>query len=147
MRALTALISGALFGIGLTLSQMVDPSKVLAFLNLTGNWDPSLMLVMGGGLTVAALGYRLRGGRVRPWFADAFKLPERRDLDARLLGGAALFGLGWGLAGYCPGPALASIALGSPEALIFLPAMLLGMAAAAFFDRQPARGTAASPNA
>jgi uncharacterized membrane protein YedE/YeeE len=128
---LMALIAGLLFGAGLTLSQMVDPAKVQDFLDFAGiadgSWDPSLAFVMAGGLAVTALGYRLALRRAAPIMAPQFSLPTRKDIDARLIAGAAIFGVGWGLAGYCPGPAVASLAFGNAEALVFVVAMLIGM--------------------
>ena len=105
---LAALLSGLLFGAGLTISQMVNPAKVAGFLDVAGDWDPSLALVMGGALTVTAICYRLTMRRGAPLLASDFRLPTAEDVDARLIGGAALFGVGWGLAGFCPGPAIAS---------------------------------------
>lgn len=123
-----ALGAGVLFGVGLVVSQMIDPGKVLAFLDVAGRWDPSLALVMAGALGVTLVGYRLALKRPAPLLADGFGLPTRRDIDARLIGGAALFGLGWGLVGFCPGPALASLAYGRLSSVLFVAAMLLGMA-------------------
>ncbi|OAB56256.1 hypothetical protein AY600_15145 [Phormidium willei BDU 130791] len=122
-----ALVAGLLFGAGLTLSQMIDPAKVVGFLDLFGRWDPSLALVMGGALAVTFLGYRLARAQGRPWLAPKFAMPSKRDLDPRLIGGAVLFGVGWGLAGYCPGPAVAGLALGEMPTVIFVVAMLAGM--------------------
>ncbi|MFI5216938.1 MAG: DUF6691 family protein [Candidatus Limnocylindria bacterium] len=122
-----ALGTGVLFGVGLTVSEMVQPLKVVGFLDVAGAWDPTLALVMGGALAVTALAFPLILRRGRPLWADAFSLPTRQDLDARLVAGAALFGIGWGLAGYCPGPALASLALGASGAWIFTAAMVAGM--------------------
>lgn len=127
-RILSALLSGVLFGTGLALSGMMNPAKVLNFLDLAGTWDPSLALVMGGALAVAVPAFRIARRRRHPLFAPAFELPSRTDLDGPLIAGAALFGLGWGLVGLCPGPAVAVIATGLPEALIFVVAMLAGMA-------------------
>ncbi|WP_114394546.1 DUF6691 family protein [Oleisolibacter albus] len=127
-RLISSLLAGLLFGAGLALSGMIDPAKVLGFLDVAGDWDPSLAFVMGGALAVTLLGYRLVLRRPHPLFDAAFHLPSRRDIDARLLGGAALFGIGWGLAGYCPGPALASLGFGGRGVLTFVLAMLAGMA-------------------
>ena len=115
IRILTAAISGLLFGAGLYIAQMTDPTKVLAFLDLslmaTGQWDPSLILVMGGGFAVMALAHLVRRfGMKKPLFDISFRLPDTKDISPSLLWGSALFGLGWGLAGYCPGPAIASLA-------------------------------------
>lgn len=121
-----ALIAGILFGFGLAVSQMVNPAKVLGFLDLAGRWDPSLALVMAGAVAVTFVGFRLMQRRATPLFAPRFELPTRHELDARLIGGAAIFGVGWGLVGFCPGPAFASLAFGLRESLIFVAAMALG---------------------
>lgn len=121
---------GLLFGLGLLVSGMADPAKVQNFLDLGGAWDPSLAFVMAGAVLTTALGYRLVLRRPRPLLAEAFQLPTRRAVDGRLLLGAALFGIGWGLGGFCPGPALVSLGLAAPGTLAFLPAMLAGMALA-----------------
>jgi uncharacterized membrane protein YedE/YeeE len=130
--AVVALFAGLLLGAGLTVSQMVNPAKVLAFLDFAaapaGGWDPSLALVMAGALLVALAGYRAASRREQPICATTFSLPTRRDIDWRLLAGAALFGIGWGLVGYCPGPAIAGVTLGSGKAAIFVASMLAGMA-------------------
>lgn len=125
-QSIAALIAGILFGLGLAVSQMVNPAKVLGFLDIAGRWDPSLLLVMAGGLTVTFAGYRLIQGRAAPVFAPRFELPTRRDLDRRLIGGAAIFGIGWGLVGFCPGPAFVSLAFGLEESLTFVAAMIIG---------------------
>ena len=130
-------LAGLLFGAGLVLSQMVDPAKVLGFLDVAGAWDPSLALVMVGALAVTALGYRLSFGLGRPLAAGQFRLPTRTDIDRPLIVGAVLFGLGWGIAGYCPGPAIASLAFGRPEIVVFVVAMLAGMAAYRFTGDRP----------
>lgn len=126
-RYVPPLASGILFGAGLTVGGMVDPVRVRGFLDLTGRWDPTLAFVMGGALIVMAMAWKLQGGMKHPIFAEKFSLPDRQDVDARLVGGAALFGIGWGLAGICPGPALASIALVPLKIAPFIGAMLLGM--------------------
>jgi uncharacterized membrane protein YedE/YeeE len=126
--ALGALLAGIVFGLGLAVSQMINPAKVLAFLDIAGRWDPSLALVMAGALAVTALGYRLALKRPAPLLAERFELPTLREIDRRLLAGAVVFGIGWGLVGFCPGPAIASLALGVKESLIFVAAMLAGMA-------------------
>lgn len=129
---LAALAAGLLFGAGLSVSAMINPAKVLAFLDLgaapTGGWDPSLALVMGGAVTVALVGFALVRRRARPWLAETFAWPTATVVDRPLLIGAALFGLGWGLVGYCPGPALAGLTLGTSKTLWFIGAMLAGMA-------------------
>lgn len=124
------LLLGLLFGIGLVVSGMSDPAKVLNFLDLAGTWDPSLAFVMIGAVLVAFLGYRVVLKRDRPLLASAFRLPTAKDVDARLLAGAAIFGVGWGLGGFCPGPALTALGLAAPGALVFLPAMFAGLWAA-----------------
>jgi uncharacterized membrane protein YedE/YeeE len=126
MRAAVALLCGILFGAGLAVSGMTNPAKVLAFLDVAGRWDPTLACVMGAALAVSAAGYAAARRRERPWLAEAFALPTHRDLDPALLGGAALFGVGWGLVGLCPGPALANLWRGSTQVGIFVVAMVLG---------------------
>ncbi|MGN6105689.1 MAG: DUF6691 family protein [Kofleriaceae bacterium] len=131
-----AAIAGALFGAGLLLSGMTDPARVIGFLDVTRGWDPSLAFVMGGAVIVYALAYRAASARrSAPWFDVRFHAPERRDIDGRLVAGSAIFGIGWGLAGLCPGPALVSAASGSVAALAFVAAMLAGMAIAARLAR------------
>ncbi|AJY53045.1 MULTISPECIES: DUF6691 family protein [unclassified Halomonas] len=123
MKTLMGYLAGLLFGLGLAIGGMTDPTRVLNFLDVFGDWDPTLMFVLGGAVTTTFIGYRLVLRRSQPLFAQAFQLPTRRDLDGRLMGGAVLFGIGWGLSGYCPGPAFASFAgLTMP-----LMAMLLSM--------------------
>ena len=106
---------------------MLDPARVLGFLDVAGAWDPSLAFVLGGALAVSAVGTRLAGRMRRPVLADRFDLPASRTIDGKLIGGATLFGVGWGLAGFCPGPSLAAVSLGLPTTLIFAAAMLVGM--------------------
>ena len=130
MGFLVNFLLGLLFGIGLVVSGMADPAKVLGFLDPLGQWDPSLAFVMAGAVLVAFVGYRQAFRRGRPLLAPSFQLPARTDVDQRLVVGAGLFGIGWGLGGFCPGPALVSLGLGSPGVLVFVPAMLLGMWAA-----------------
>ena len=127
-RLVPALAAGLLFGAGLTISGMTDPQRVRGFLDLFGRWDPTLAFVMGGAVMVMAVAWRLRGKMGHPLFAEKFALPDRSDLDARLILGSALFGVGWGLAGLCPGPAIASLALAPAAVLPFVVAMLAGMA-------------------
>jgi uncharacterized protein len=119
---------GLLFGLGLLLAGMTDPAKVLAFLDLAGAWDPSLALVMGGGIAVGLVAFALAKRRQRTLLGGPMMLPTATDIDRRLLGGSALFGLGWGLAGFCPGPAVVSLGLGDTRVLVFVTAMLAGMA-------------------
>lgn len=120
------IISGLLFGIGLTLSSMVDPSKVIGFLDVMGNWDPSLAFVMMGALMIAVITFRMIPKRNKPVFANEFKLSTRTDIDKPLIIGAILFGIGWGMAGYCPGPAIATLGTGGWDSAIFLISMILG---------------------
>ena len=130
MSILVNLGLGLLFGLGLVISGMSDPAKVLNFLDLLGSFDPSLAFVMGGAVLVAFLGFRLVLARPAPLMAPRFQLPTRTDIDARLIVGPALFGIGWGLGGFCPGPAFTALGLGATGTLVFLPAMLAGMWAA-----------------
>ncbi|SDP67838.1 DUF6691 family protein [Ectopseudomonas guguanensis] len=127
MPRLSAFIAGLLFGLGLLLAGMADPAKVLAFLDLAGDWDPSLALVMAGAIGAAALPLNLAQRRTKALLGGAMQLPNRRDLDARLVGGSLLFGVGWGIAGICPGPALAILLTGHWQAALFVAAMLAGM--------------------
>jgi hypothetical protein len=127
-RAIAALGCGAVFGAGLAVAQMTDPRKVLAFLDIAGAWDASLLFVLGGAVLLAGLGFRLVLRRSAPLFDDGFHLPTATSMDRALLLGSALFGIGWGLAGYCPGPAIASLGFANPEALWIVPAMLAGAA-------------------
>lgn len=134
-RLVSAFACGLLFGLGLTVSHMIDPAKVLGFLDLAGNWDPSLALVMLGALAVAAPGYALARRLARPLCAADFGPPTRAAVDRRLVAGAVLFGTGWGLVGYCPGPALASVGFGGGRTLLFVAAMLAGMTVFTFSQR------------
>jgi uncharacterized membrane protein YedE/YeeE len=138
LRLVTALASGALFGLGLVVSHMVDPAKVLGFLDLAGDWDPSLALVMLGALVVTAPAYAFARRLRAPLCADGFASPTATRVDHRLAIGALMFGIGWGLVGYCPGPALASIGFGSDRTLLFVVAMLVGMAIFAVLNRDRA---------
>lgn len=121
-----ALTSGVLFGLGLAVSQMVNPAKVIAFLDITGKWDPTLAFVMLGALAVTTPAFRFILKRPHPWFAERFSLPTRKDVEPRLVIGAAVFGIGWGLAGFCPGPALAALVTGYGSIALFVAAMLAG---------------------
>lgn len=121
-------LSGLLFGIGLLVSGMTRPSKVVDFLDVAGDWDPSLGFVMGGAILVHFIAYRLVKRMPSPLLGGKFGIPTRSDIDPRLVAGAAMFGAGWGLGGYCPGPALTSVANGTADALIFVGAMVAGMA-------------------
>ncbi len=127
MRVASALIVGFIFGLGLTISQMIDPAKIIAFLNISGAWDPSLLVVMGSALAVSFIGYRVVLARTKPAFEPAFQLPAKTVIDWPLLAGSALFGVGWGLSGLCPGPAISAAALGRGEIYVFLIALFAGM--------------------
>jgi uncharacterized protein len=134
---------GLLFGIGLVISGMSDPAKVLNFLDLFGTWDPSLAFVMGGAVIVAFFGYRLVFKRKSPIVGGIFHLPTRKDIDGRILVGPAIFGIGWGLAGFCPGPALTALGVGASGTLVFVPAMFVGMWASKLLVEEPAKTQAA----
>ena len=128
MKTLVTLLSGLMFGLGLLLSGMANPAKVQNFLDLFGTWDPSLAFVMGGAIAVTMPGFWLVTRRTKPFFNDVFHLPTRTDFDARLITGAAIFGVGWGLGGFCPGPAMTALPLAAEGTLIFVATMLTGMA-------------------
>lgn len=134
-RNLVGLITGLIFGLGLTISQMVNPAKVIGFLDIAGNWDPSLAFVMGGGLIVTAIGYRLVWRREKPVLESRFQVPTNTRIDWQLAVGALIFGAGWGLAGLCPGPAIAALSIGGPPALAFFAAMIVGMVAFEGYNR------------
>lgn len=138
---IAALLAGVVFGLGLAISQMVDPRKVLGFLDVAGQWDASLLLVMVGALVVTFPAYRLIARRSKPIFAPKFFLPTKSELDRPLLVGAAIFGIGWGLAGYCPGPAIAALGLGTWEAPAFVLALAGGSLAYRWMFEAPARQT------
>ena len=126
-RILPPLVSGTLFGAGLTLGGMTDPARVRGFLDLFGAWDPTLAFVMGGAVIVMAIAWRFVPRMAHPLFAEKFALPTRTDLNPRLVGGSALFGIGWGIAGLCPGPGVAALVIEPFSAAIFVVAMLTGM--------------------
>jgi len=128
LRILAALSCGLVFGLGLAVSGMMNPAKVIGFLDVAGNWDPTLVFVMGGALLVAVPAYRVVLARRRPVLAGSFSLSGKTRLDAPLIFGSALFGVGWGLVGFCPGPAVAAVVTGLPAVLGFVAAMLAGMA-------------------
>jgi uncharacterized membrane protein YedE/YeeE len=138
MQVVSAFIVGLVFGIGLIVAGMTDPSKVLGFLDLAGNWNPSLAFVMGGAILVGLVAFRFAGKRERSLLGDAMRLPTARQVDRRLVLGGLAFGAGWGMGGFCPGPALASLAAGSPKPLIFSAAMLAGMAIYEIVERATA---------
>jgi uncharacterized membrane protein YedE/YeeE len=139
MRALANLAAGVVFGLGLVISGLANPAKVLNFLDLAGAWDPSLAFVMAGAVLTAALGYRVVLARPKPVFDSRFHLPTATAIDRRMLAGAATFGVGWGLSGYCPGPAITALPLLNPATLVFVAAMLLGMWLGRMVTAQPLR--------
>jgi uncharacterized membrane protein YedE/YeeE len=123
---LIALLSGILFGAGLALSHMIDPNKVLNFLDVTGHWDPSLLFVMIGAVSVAMIAFRFILKRSAPLWSTSFQLPQKKSLDLQLISGAAIFGIGWGMSGYCPGPSVTGLSLFSLESVIMVLAIYLG---------------------
>jgi uncharacterized protein len=143
-RALEFLL-GLLFGLGLILAGMTDPAKVLAFLDLAGAWDPSLALVMGGGIAVGVGAFAIAKRRPRALLGGPFVLPTATAIDRRLLVGSALFGVGWGLAGFCPGPAVVSLGLGDTKVLVFVAAMLAGMAVFEVLEARRAKRASPAP--
>lgn len=135
MRNLVNLLAGLVFGLGLLISGMANPAKVQNFLDLAGTFDPSLIFVMAGAVAATFVGYRLALRRPTPVLAARFYLPAVKDIDARLIGGATLFGIGWGLSGFCPGPAITSLPLLAKGTLVFVPAMLAGLVLARLATR------------
>lgn len=127
MHALSAFVTGLIFGVGLIISGMTDPSKIIGFLDLAGPWDPSLAFVMGGAVVVGFIAFRFARRRTAAFLGGAMHLPTARQIDRRLVLGGLAFGVGWGLAGYCPGPAVVSVGMGQEKAIVFVVAMLAGM--------------------
>ncbi len=140
MQILTSLITGLIFGVGLIVSGMADPAKVLGFLDLTGLWDPSLALVMAGAIGVGAVAFAIAGRRTTSLIGLDMKLPTSRELDRRLMAGSGLFGIGWGIAGFCPGPGLVALGMGETRALIFVAAMIAGMGLFELIERRRQAG-------
>ncbi|RJF91783.1 YeeE/YedE family protein [Noviherbaspirillum saxi] len=138
MRIATAFLAGLLFGLGLLLSGMTDPSKVIGFLNVAGKWEPSMAFVMSGAILVSYFAFRLAGKRDRSWLGETILLPSATKIDRRLVLGGLVFGTGWGLAGICPGPALVSLGRGDSEPFVFVAAMLVGMGMYELYERCPA---------
>lgn len=132
-------IAGLLFGIGLALSEMTDPGRVTGFLDVAGRWDPTLLFVMGGALAVTLPAFHFVQKLPGPLFAEKFQLPTKKELEWPLIAGAALFGAGWGIAGFCPGPALAALVTGMPEVLLFIAAMVAGQLLATALERRAER--------
>jgi hypothetical protein len=143
MRIAVNFLIGLMFGLGLIVAGMVDPAKVQNFLDIAGSWDPSLAFVMAGAIAVTSAGYWLVRRLRAPLLEPAFQFPTRHDIDAQLIGGAVLFGVGWGLGGLCPGPALVALPLAAPGTLAFVPAMLAGVVAGTVFVRSVLRPRAA----
>jgi uncharacterized membrane protein YedE/YeeE len=141
----TALASGLLFGAGLAVGGMTTPAKVIGFLDVGGRWDPSLAFVMLGAVVIHFFAYRWVRGSAAPLFADEFAIPKLRHIDAKLVGGSALFGVGWGMGGYCPGPGIVSLGAGRSDALVFVASMALGWFLTARYDAWRAAPRAAMP--
>ena len=139
MTVLASLLAGLVFGVGLIVSGMADPAKVLGFLDLFGRWDPSLALVMAGAIAVGVIAFAVAGRRSRSLLGAEMKLPSARHIDRRLVVGSLLFGIGWGAAGFCPGPALVALGMGQAKAWVFVAFMLVGMGAFEGIDRWRAR--------
>jgi uncharacterized membrane protein YedE/YeeE len=135
MKRLCEFLAGLLFGVGLMISGMTDPSKVIGFLDISGAWDPSLAFVMGGAVLVGLVGFRIAKRRTATAFDQPMHWPGREDVDAKLIIGSLIFGAGWGLAGFCPGPALVNFAAGQSEAIWFVGAMLVGMGIHRWLER------------
>lgn len=144
MATLFALLAGAVFGIGLIVSGMANPAKVLGFLDLAGPWDPSLAFVMAGAILVGAVAFMFARRRTQSLLGLQMRMPTATQLDRRLLGGSLLFGIGWGIAGFCPGPALVALGMGEQKALVFVVAMLAGMGLFELFERRAAGRTASA---
>lgn len=142
MSAAAAFFAGLVFGVGLLVSGMTDPGKVQGFLDVAGAWDPSLAFVMAGAIAVGVFAFALASRRARAFLGGAMRLPQRRDIDHRLVGGSIVFGIGWGLAGFCPGPALVSLGSGEAKAAVFVAGMLAGMLAYTLLDRPRKPATA-----
>lgn len=142
MSILISLLAGLVFGLGLIVSGMSNPAKVIGFLDITGKWDPSLALVMGGALVVGFFAFRIAGRRTTSLIGIDMKLPQANHIDRRLVVGSLLFGIGWGIAGFCPGPAIVSLGMGGIKAIIFVAAMLAGMGIFEVLDRRAMRRTA-----
>ena len=147
MFALSALLSGLVFGLGLIVSGMANPAKVLGFLDLAGEWDPSLALVMGGAIAVGFFAFLIAKNRTRSFIGAEMKLPTASTIDSRLLAGSALFGAGWGIAGFCPGPGLVALGMGEPKALVFVAAMLVGMVIFSWLEKRKSPAAVNAANA
>lgn len=128
MKLIFAGLTGLVFGVGIALSGMMNPAKVLNFFDVAGSWDPSLAFVMGGALVVTGIGYRLAWRRAQPLFGGRFQVPTNTQIDGKLIGGSALFGIGWGVAGFCPGAAIPALGTGRWEVVLFIGAVIAGLA-------------------
>ena len=137
MPIVTSALAGLLLGFGLIVSAMSNPAKILGFLDLAGQWDPSLALVMAGAVAVGIGGFAVARRRTVSYLSLAMKLPTARNIDLRLIGGSVVFGIGWGIAGFCPGPALVALGMGQSKALLFVASMLVGMALFELVERRP----------
>ncbi len=135
MQIIMALLAGLIFGIGLIVSGMANPAKVMGFLDLRGSWDPSLAFVMGGAICVGLVAFSAAAKRSKTLLGEPLRLPQAKHIDRRLIFGGLAFGVGWGLAGYCPGPALATLLIGNSKTIIFVTAMVLGMALFELLER------------
>jgi len=143
-KLISAFLIGGLFGLGIAVSGMINPAKVLNFFDIAGTWDPSLIFVMGGGLAVAFIGYRIVFGHYKaPLFETSFALPTKRTIDGQLVGGAAVFGIGWGIAGFCPGASIPALGLGYSATPVFVAAVIAGIVVARFARTRLARSAAA----
>jgi uncharacterized protein len=143
MYAIASFAAGLVFGIGLIVSGMSNPAKVLGFLDLAGNWDPSLAFVMAGAIAVGAVAFAFARRRATAFLGGEMRLPSSRDIDRRLIGGSLVFGIGWGIAGFCPGPAVVAVGIGEWKALVFTAAMIVGMVAFEIIERARTQRTAA----
>lgn len=147
MMMFTALLAGLVFGVGLIISGMVNPAKVLGFLDIAGAWDPSLVFVMAGAIAIAAIGFAMVRRRTRSVLGAELMLPTKRDIDRRLVIGSAAFGIGWGVGGFCPGPAIVALGAGEVKALVFVAAMVAGMLLFEVIERRARVSMRAQKNA
>ena len=147
MFVLSALLSGLVFGLGLIVSGMANPAKVLGFLDLAGAWDPSLALVMGGAIAVGFFAFLIAKNSTRSLIGAEMKLPTASAIDSRLLAGSALFGAGWGIAGFCPGPGLVALGMGEQKAIVFVAAMLAGMVIFSWLEKRKSPAATNTANA
>lgn len=134
-QSVSALVAGLLFGLGLIMSGLTNPAKVIAFLDIFGSWDPSLALVMASAIVIGSVAFKIAGGRATAWLGDPMHIPNNEKIDRRVIIGSLAFGAGWGLAGFCPGPALVMFATGDMQVMVFVAAMVAGMAAFELIER------------